>query len=68
MRMWRTWFGFGSLVLGLALFIGLGVPEYYLLFRLIALNGLFYGYMRPAQQAASRRAFAELRQLKVEAA
>ncbi|HEY1533957.1 MAG TPA: CDP-alcohol phosphatidyltransferase family protein [Polyangiaceae bacterium] len=68
MRMWRTWFGFGSLVFGLALFIGLGVPEYYLLFRLVALNGLFYGYMRPAQQAASRRAFAELRQMKVEAA
>jgi uncharacterized membrane protein YphA (DoxX/SURF4 family) len=68
MRMWRTWFGFGSLVFGLALFIGLGVPEYYLLFRLIALNGLFYGYMRPAQQAASRRAFAQLRQLKAEAA
>jgi phosphatidylglycerophosphate synthase len=68
MRLWRTWFGFGSLVFGLALFIGLGVPEYYLLFRLIALNLLFYGYMRPAQRAASERAFSELRQLKVEAA
>jgi hypothetical protein len=68
MRLWRSWFGFGSLVFGLALFIGLGVPEYYLLFRLVALNALFYGYMRPAQQAASRRAFAELRELQVKAA
>jgi phosphatidylglycerophosphate synthase len=63
MLLWRSWFGFGSLVFGLALFIGLGVPEYYLLFRLVLLNLLFYGYMRPAQRAASRRAFAELRQL-----
>jgi len=61
MRLWRTWFGFGSLVFGLALFIGLGVPEYYLLFRLVVLNALFFGYMMPAQRAASRRAFAELR-------
>jgi phosphatidylglycerophosphate synthase len=68
MRLWRTWFGFGSLVFGLALFIGLGVPEYYLLFRLVGLNLFFYGYMRPAQRAASERAFSELRQLKVEAA
>jgi phosphatidylglycerophosphate synthase len=68
MRLWRRWFGFGSLVFGLAVFIGLGVPEYYLLFRLVVLNLLFYGYMRPAQRAASQRAFAELRVLRVEAA
>ncbi len=68
MRLWRTWFGFGSLVFGLALFIGLGVPEYYLLFRLVLLNLFFYGYMRPAQRAASERAFAELGQLKARAA
>ena len=61
-------FGFGSLVFGLALFIGLGVPEYYLVFRLVALNALFYGYMRPAQRAASQRAFAELHELQVKAA
>jgi phosphatidylglycerophosphate synthase len=68
MRLWRTWFGFGSLVFGLALFIGLGVPEYYLLFRLVLLNLFFYGYMRPAQRAASERAFAELGQLRAKAA
>jgi phosphatidylglycerophosphate synthase len=68
MRLWRTWFGFGSLVFGLALFIALGVPEYYLLFRLVLLNLLFYGYMRPRQRVASERAFAELAQLKVELA
>jgi len=68
MRLWRSWFGFGSLVFGLALFIGLGVPEYYLLFRLVVLNALFYGYMRPTQRVASRRAFEELGQLPREAA
>ena len=63
MRLWRTWFGFGSLVFGLALSIGIGHPEYYLLFRLVALNLFFYGYMRPAQRQASRLAFAQIRQL-----
>jgi hypothetical protein len=63
MRLWRSWFGFGSLVFGLALFIGLGVPEYYLLFRLVMLNALFYGYMQRAQRTVSRNAFAELRRL-----
>ncbi len=60
MRSWRTWFGFGSLVFGLALFIGLGVPEYYLLFRLLVLNAAFFGYMMPAQRTASQRAFSAL--------
>jgi len=60
MRWWRTLFGFGSLVFGLAVSIGFDITEYYLLFRLILLNGLFYGYLRPTQREASRRAFEEI--------
>jgi len=57
MRAWKSVFGFGSLVFGLALFNGLGHPEYYLGVRLVALNLAFYGYLRPAQRKASREAF-----------
>lgn len=53
MRLWRTFFGFGSLVFGLAVSIGLDVTEYYLLYRLVLLNAVFYGYMRPAQRRAT---------------
>jgi phosphatidylglycerophosphate synthase len=60
MRWWRTLFGFGSLVFGLAVSIGLDITEYYLLFRLVLLNGLFYGYLRPKQREATRRAFEEI--------
>jgi phosphatidylglycerophosphate synthase len=60
MRIWRTWFGFGSLVFGIALFSALDLLEVYMLVRLVLLNALYYGYMRPRQQQASRAAFAEL--------
>ena len=60
MRIFRNYFGFGSLVFGLAIAIGFDVTEYYLLFRLLLLNAVFYGYLRPAQRSASRRALAEL--------
>jgi phosphatidylglycerophosphate synthase len=60
MRIWRNWFGFGSLVFGLALFSALDLLEVYLAFRLIVLNAVFYGYLRPAQRRASREAFREL--------
>ncbi|MBK7581778.1 MAG: CDP-alcohol phosphatidyltransferase family protein [Myxococcales bacterium] len=60
MRMWRTWFGFGSLVFGIALFSALDLLEYYMVFRLVVLNILFYGYMQPRQRRASRAAFAEM--------
>ncbi|HEY1535535.1 MAG TPA: CDP-alcohol phosphatidyltransferase family protein [Polyangiaceae bacterium] len=60
MRVWRNYYGFGSLVFGLALSIGLNVTEYYLLFRLILLNAGFYGYLRPAQRRASEQALAEM--------
>lgn len=60
MRIWRTWFGFGSLVFGIALFSALDLLEYYMLVRLTLMNAVFYGYMRPKQRAASRAAFAEM--------
>ncbi|MET0790045.1 MAG: CDP-alcohol phosphatidyltransferase family protein [Polyangiaceae bacterium] len=60
MRVWRNFFGFGSLVFGLALSIGFDVTEYYLLLRLLVLNAVFYGYLRPAQRQASSRALAEI--------
>jgi len=60
MRVWRTFFGFGSLVFGLAVSIAFDVTEFYLLFRLLLLNAVFYGYLRPAQRLASRRALDEI--------
>jgi hypothetical protein len=60
MRIWRNWFGFGSLVFGLALFAAIDLLEVYLAFRLIVLNAVFYGYLRPAQRRASRNAFREM--------
>ncbi len=60
MRIWRGWFGFGSLVFGMSVTIGLGVVEYYLAFRLVVLNLVFYGYLRPRQRRASEAAFREM--------
>jgi phosphatidylglycerophosphate synthase len=60
MRVWRRYFGFGSLVFGLAVSIGFNVTEYYMLFRLVLLNAAFYGYLRPQQRAASQRALREM--------
>jgi phosphatidylglycerophosphate synthase len=60
MRLWRGFFGFGSLVFGLALATALNVLEWYMLARLLLLNSLFYGYMRPRQRRASAAAFREL--------
>ena len=60
MRVWRNWFGFGSLVFGMALFSVLDLLEVYLALRLIVLNGVFYGYLRGEQRRASQQAFAEM--------
>jgi hypothetical protein len=60
MRVWRSVFGFGSMVFGLALFNAIAHPEYYLVIRLIVLNALFYGYMRPLQRKVSREAFRKM--------
>jgi phosphatidylglycerophosphate synthase len=60
MRIWRTFFGFGSLVFGIALFVALDAIDYYMLARLLLMNALFFGYMVPEQRRASQKAFAEL--------
>jgi len=60
MRIWRTFFGFGSLVFGIALFVAFDAIDYYMLARLLLLNALFFGYMVPRQRRASQKAFAEL--------
>ena len=60
MRVWRCFFGFGSLVFGMSVSIGLGFVEYYLWFRLIVLNLLFYGYARPRQRRASTEALRDM--------
>ncbi len=60
MRLWRSWFGIGSLVFGMAVFAALDLLEVYMAARLVLLNGLFYGYMRPKQREVSRAAFAEM--------
>jgi hypothetical protein len=57
MRVWRSAFGFGSLVFGLALFNAIGRPEILLVLRLVVLNAVFYAYLRPVQRRASREAF-----------
>jgi phosphatidylglycerophosphate synthase len=60
MWVWRTLFGVGSLVFGLALFLALGHPELFLLFRLLILNAVFFLYLLPGQRAATRRAWTAL--------
>jgi len=60
MRTWRRYFGFGSLMFGIAVSLSLEVPELYLLLRLTLLNAAFYGSLRSRQRAASARAFAAL--------
>lgn len=60
MRVWRSWFGFGSLVFGIAAAATFNVLEIYLVARLVLLNAVFYGYLRPAQGCASKDAFDEM--------
>lgn len=62
MRTWRRYFGFGSLMFGIAVSLALEVPEFYLAARLTFMNAAFYGFLRPRQREASRRAFAALGQ------
>jgi hypothetical protein len=60
MRIWRSWFGLGSLVFGLSVAAVLDVLEWYMIGRCVALNAVFYGYLRPTQRRASRRAAEEM--------
>mgnify|MGYP003579830870 CR=1 FL=1 len=57
MRLWRSFFGFGSLVFGISVSVALGLVPYYMLLRLVVLNVVFYGYLRPEQRRVTRAAF-----------
>ncbi|MGE0327433.1 MAG: hypothetical protein AB7S68_34295, partial [Polyangiaceae bacterium] len=50
MRLWRGWFGFGSLVFSVSLFCWFDAVGVYLILRLIGLNAFFFFYMRPRQR------------------
>lgn len=54
-RVW-TLFGFGVQLLGIALAAAFDLLEVLLIFRLIVLNAVFYGWLRNAQRRASRAA------------
>lgn len=60
MRVWRNFFGVGSLVFGLALCNALGRPDLFMLWRILVLNAIFHLYLKPLQRRASQRAFAEM--------
>ena len=60
MRIFRGFFGFGSLVFGITVFTALDLLEVYMIARLVLQNAVFYGYLRPLQRRASRAAFAEM--------
>ncbi len=57
MRVWRGLFGVGSMVFGFALFAALDALDWYLVFRGIGLNLLFFGWLMPRQRRASRESF-----------
>jgi phosphatidylglycerophosphate synthase len=60
MGTWRRWFGYGSLMIGIAIALALELPEYYLLLRLTVYGVVFYGPLMRRQREASRRAFEAL--------
>jgi phosphatidylglycerophosphate synthase len=60
MRLWRNWFGFGSLTFGFAVATALNCLDVYVVLRGTLLNCLYFGWMLPQQRMASQAAFAEL--------
>jgi phosphatidylglycerophosphate synthase len=60
LHIWRSLCGPGSLAFCLALAFAFRVPEYYMAFRALGLNLLYYGYLKGRQQRASREAFQEM--------
>ncbi|MCL4755065.1 MAG: CDP-alcohol phosphatidyltransferase family protein [Myxococcales bacterium] len=59
MRVWTLFFGFGTMLLGVAAASAFDVLEAYVVFRLLVLNAIFYGPLRAAQRRASRSTFEE---------
>lgn len=60
MRTWRRYFGFGSLMFGIALALAFELTAEYLLLRLTLFNLVFYGPLRWSQRKASQRAMTAL--------
>lgn len=63
MRVWRWFFGLGSFIFGMSVAVAFSVIDYYVVFRVVLLNAVFYGYMRPEQRKASRAIRAELERM-----
>jgi hypothetical protein len=59
MPLWKP-FGFGTVIVGIALFAAFDALEYYLALRLLVLHPVFLFWLRPLQRRASREAFAEM--------
>lgn len=60
MRLARGWFGFGSVIFGLAFFDLLGRPDIFVAVRLVVYNAIFWLWFAPLQRRASREAFREM--------
>ncbi len=60
MKLQGALFGVGSLMFGLEVSYALGLPEAYLVFRLVVLNAIFWLVLRPMQRRASREALREI--------
>jgi phosphatidylglycerophosphate synthase len=60
MRLWKRYFGWGSLQICITLSLLLEIPEYYILLRVTLYNLAFYGPLRAYQRVASRRTMAAI--------
>lgn len=60
LRVWRSLFGFGTLVFTFAACALLGHLEWFAYFHALGLNVLYFGLMMPWQRRVSKRAFAEM--------
>ena len=60
MGTWRRWFGYGSLMMGIAIALAFEVLEYYMILRVTVYVLAFYGPLRSRQRKASQAAFAAL--------
>jgi phosphatidylglycerophosphate synthase len=60
MGTWRRWFGYGSLMMAIAIALAFEVLEYYMLLRVTVYVAAFYGPLRSRQRQASKAAFAAL--------
>jgi hypothetical protein len=57
MYLWRSLFGFGTVIFGFAFFTAIDKLEVYCIVRGIGLNLLYIGYLRPLQRRSSKEAF-----------